>query len=362
MARIHNFSAGPAALPPTVLEQARDELLEYPGAGASIMEISHRGKIYDAIIKGAEANLRRLMDIPDDYAVLFMPGGASQQFAVLPLNLLPPGRTAEFIHTGAWSEKAIKEARIAGTVRIAWDGKDDRYMRIPRPEELSFGAGADAAAYVHLCTNETIGGVQWPYLPDTETPLVADMSSDILSRPLDVRRFGAIYAGAQKNIGPSGLAVVILRRDLAERCPDTVPAFLRYKTHMAEPSLYNTPNTWAVYLVKLITDWMIAQGGVAAFERRSIQKSSLLYDTLDASGFWRPCARRDGRSRMNATWRLAREELEDAFVKEAKAEGLDGLKGHRSVGGIRASLYNAVPMEAVEALVQFMREFERRHG
>lgn len=359
MARVFNFQAGPAALPLPVLEKAREELLDYAGAGMSIMEMSHRGKIFDGVIKAAEANLRRILSIPEDYAVLFLQGGASLQFAMVPLNLLGPGRTADYVHTGSWAGKAIKEGKIVGNVHIAWDGKSDNYMRIPAESELQLTPGA---AYVHITSNETIGGIQYRVFPKTEAPLVADMSSDILSRPIDVRRFGIIYAGAQKNLGPSGVTLVIVRKDLADRAPDTLPVMLRYKTHIPEPSLYNTPNTWGVYILKLVTEWVDSIGGLQRLQEVNERKARMLYEALDASPFWRPCARKDSRSVMNVTWRLGSEALEEKFVKEAARAGLDGLKGHRSVGGIRASLYNAVPVEAVEALIQFMKEFERRNG
>ena len=359
MARIFNFQAGPAALPLPVLERAKEELTDYAGSGMSIMEMSHRGKIFNGVIKAAEANLRRILSIPEDYAVLFLQGGASLQFAMVPLNLLGPGRTADYVHTGSWAEKAIKEGKLVGNVHIAWDGKNDGYMRIPSASELKLTPGA---AYVHITSNETIGGIQYREYPPTEAPLVADMSSDILSRPIDVRRFGIIYAGAQKNLGPSGVTLVILRKDLAERAPANLSTMLKYKTHIPEPSLYNTPNTWGVYLIKLVTEWVDSIGGLERLREINERKAKMLYDALDASPYWRPCARKDSRSVMNVTWRLGSEALEEKFAKEAAQAGLDGLKGHRSVGGLRASLYNAVPVEAVEALVQFMREFERRNG
>lgn len=359
MARTFNFNAGPAALPPSVLEKARDELIDYRGSGMSIMEMSHRGKLFDAVIKEAEANLRKLMGVSDDYAVLFLPGGASQQFAMIPLNLLVPGSSADYLDTGSWGGKAIKEAKIVGKVNVVWSGKDQNYMTTPELSELRFDP---KAAYVHLCSNETIGGVRFPEFPRTKAPLVVDMSSDIMSRTLDMNQFAMIYAGAQKNLGPSGMALVVLRKDLAERCPDTVNYFFRYKTHMPEPSLYNTPNTWAVYLFKLVTEWMLEMGGVAAMQKVNEAKAALLYDVLDGSGFWKPCAEKRSRSIMNITWRLGSEELEGKFVKEATAAGMDGLKGHRSVGGIRASIYNAVPLDAVQALADFMKDFEKKNG
>ncbi|MCE5231672.1 3-phosphoserine/phosphohydroxythreonine transaminase [bacterium] len=359
MARAFNFSAGPAALPTPVLEQAQADLVDYQGQGMSIMEMSHRGKTYDAVHQSAIANLRRLLNIGDDYDVLFLQGGASCQFAMVPMNLRAPGQVVDYIHTGAWSAKAIKEARIGGPVNVIWDGKDGNYNRVPKPGEYQETPGA---AYLHICSNETIGGVVVPEFPASAAPLVADMSSEILSRVIDVNQFGLIYAGAQKNLGPSGLALVIIRRDLLERVPDSVNIFFRYKTHAAESSLYNTPNTWAIYLLKLVTDWLMNLGGVPAMEKINRAKAAKLYATLDASEFWRVHPVPENRSIMNVSWRLPSEELEARFVKEADAAGLKALKGHRSVGGIRASIYNACPPEAVDALVDFMKDFEKRNG
>jgi len=359
MTRIHNFNAGPAALPLPVLQRAQAELLEYNAQGMSVMEMSHRGKAFEAIVNDAIANIRALMGISDDYAVLFLQGGASLQFATIPMNLRRPGEVADYVDTGSWASKAIKEGKIQGETNVIWSGKAENYTRAPRPEELAFTPGA---AYVHICSNETIGGIRWPVFPKTEAPLIADMSSEIMSRVIDVNRFGMIYAGAQKNIGPSGLALVIMRKDLIARTPDTVPIFLRYDTHAEENSLYNTPNTWGIYFVKLVTDYMLEQGGVPEFQKRNEAKAAALYDVLDSSAFWKPHAAKDSRSIMNVTWRLPNEELEAQFAGEAKKAGLEGLKGHRSVGGLRASIYNAVSMEDVQALVAFMKEFERKNG
>ena len=356
--RIHNFTAGPAALPLPVLARAQEELLDYQGKGMSIMEMSHRSAEFSEVIAAAEENVRQLMNIDDDYAVLFLQGGASMQFAMLPTNLLGED-TADYINTGAWSAKAIKEAQIRGRVNVAWDGKDDAYTRIPAFCEIEHTAGA---AYLHICSNETIGGIQYKDFPDAATPLVADMSSDIMSREIDVNAFGMIYAGAQKNIGPSGLALVIMRKDLAERCPDTVNTMLRYSTHIDKGSLFNTPNTWAIYLVKLVTEWVAEQGGVAALEKKNAAKAELLYGAIDGSEFWRAVAEKESRSVMNVTWTTPSADLDATFVSEATAAGLAGLKGHRSVGGLRASIYNACPQAAVEALVSFMAEFEKNHG
>lgn len=359
MARVFNFGAGPAALPLPVLEKAQSELLDYAGNGMSLMEMSHRSKDFDNVIKTAEANIRDLMGISDDYAVLFLQGGASLQFSMLAQNLLPKGTTADYINTGAWAVKAIEEAKVTGSVNVIWDGKDENYSRVPSADELSF---TDSAAYLHLCSNETIGGIRFPEFPDTAAPLVADMSSEILSRQIDVSKFGMIYGGAQKNIGPSGLALVIIRKDLAERCPDSVGLFLRYSTHIEKDSLYNTPNTWGIYIIKLVTDWLKDKGGVAGIEKINDEKAGLLYNCLDSSDYWTACADSGCRSTMNVTWRLPNEVLEADFVKKAAAAGLAGLKGHRSVGGIRASIYNACPVEGVETLIAFMNDFEKKNG
>ncbi len=359
MARKFNFVAGPAALPLPVLERAQAELVDYQGQGMSIMEMSHRSKTFDAVHMAAVANVRRLMNIDENYEILFLQGGASHQFAMIPLNLRQAGESADFIHTGAWSAKAINEAKLTGKINIVWDGKDGNYCRVPAPDEYQLDP---KAAYVHICTNETIGGVMFNEIPSTVAPLVADMSSEIMSRVLDVNRFGMIYAGAQKNLGPSGLALVIIRKDLLERVPEAAPYFFRYKTHADENSLYNTPNTWGIYMLKLTTDWLLGLGGVSAIETINRRKAARLYEALDASAFWQPHARKEDRSLMNVSWRLPSEALEEKFIKEATAAGLMGLKGHRSVGGIRASIYNACPEEAVEALVAFMADFERANG
>lgn len=359
MARIHNFSAGPAALPTPVLEQAQADLLDYQGHGMSIMEMSHRGKTFDAVHRSAEANVRSLMNISDEYDVLFLQGGASHQFAMVPVNLRSPGQVVDYINTGAWSTKAIKEAKIGGPVNVIWDGAEGNYNRVPAADEYRLTPGA---AYLHICTNETIGGVVFPEFPQSEAPLVADMSSEIMSRVIDVDQFGLIYAGAQKNLGPSGMALVIIRKELLERVPESVQIFFRYKTHAKESSLYNTPNTWAIYLLKLVTDWLNGLGGIAAMEAINRRKAGKLYAALDSSNYWRVHPVPENRSIMNVPWRMPSEELEAKFLKEAEAAGLSGLKGHRSVGGIRASIYNAVSEAAVDALIEFMKEFERKNG
>ncbi|MDR1728104.1 MAG: 3-phosphoserine/phosphohydroxythreonine transaminase [Acidobacteriota bacterium] len=359
MARIHNFNAGPAALPLEVIEQAQAELPDYNGLGMSVMELSHRSKEFQAVADGAEAGLRRLMRIPDGYDVLFLQGGASLQFAMVPMNLRRPGKSADYIDTGSWANRALKEAQVTGAVNVAWSGKADNYTRIPKESELRLSPDAE---YVHLCSNETIGGIRWTQFPSVSTPLVVDMSSDILSREIDIARFDMAYAGAQKNLGPSGLAVVIMKKELAARAPEDTPIFFRYSTHAKDKSLYNTPNTWAIYLLDLTCKWVEAKGGVAAMEQANDKKAAVLYGVLDASDFWRSPVEVESRSTMNVVWRLGSEELEARFVSEAKQAGMVGLKGHRSVGGIRASIYNAVTLESVEALAAFMKDFEKKNG
>ncbi|MBN2318495.1 MAG: 3-phosphoserine/phosphohydroxythreonine transaminase [Acidobacteria bacterium] len=359
MARVHNFSAGPAAMPLAVLEKARAEMLDLADSGMSVMELSHRSREFQAIIDGAESGIRRLLGVSDNYAVLFLQGGASLQFAMIPMNLRRPGKSADYVDTGSWASKAIKEAKLTGAAKVLWSGKGDNYTKIPKAEELKISPDAE---YLHICSNETIGGIRWMQFPETKVPLIADMSSEIFSRPVDVNKFGLIYAGAQKNLGPSGLAVVIIRKDLVERTAGSVPVFMRYSTHVNSGSLYNTPNTWAVYMVKLVCEWVESNGGVAAFEKKSGEKAALLYDLIDGSEFWRSPVEKESRSVMNVVWRLSKEELEEEFVKQAKEAGFIGLKGHRSVGGIRASIYNAVTLESVEALAAFMKDFEQKNG
>ena len=359
MARICNFNAGPAAMPLSVLERAQSELLDLGGSGMSVMEMSHRSKEFQAIIDAAEAGIRRLMGISEEYAVLFLQGGASLQFAMLPMNLRRPGKSADYVDTGSWASKAIKEAKITGAINTAWSGKAENYARTPKANELKLLPDAE---YLHICTNETIGGIRWAQFPETSAPIVADMSSEILSRPVDVNKFALIYAGAQKNLGPSGLAIVIIRKDLVDRTPDTVPIFLRYSTHIAEGSMYNTPNTWGIYMIKLTCEWVESQGGVQSIQKINEQKAGKLYEIIDSSDFWHSPVEKESRSIMNVVWRLQSETLEEQFLSQAKKAGFVGLKGHRSVGGIRASIYNAVPMESVDALASFMKEFEQKQG
>jgi phosphoserine aminotransferase len=358
MARAYNFCAGPATLPLEVLEEARDQLVDYHGSGMSIMESSHRGKEYAAVHEEATANVRKLLALSDDYAVLFLHGGASTQFAMAPMNLLESGRTADYANSGAWAAKAIKEARLLGKVNIAADCSDDMPTRVPAPDELQL---TPDAAYLHITSNETISGAQWKTFPKTKAPLVADMSSDMLSRPFDASQFGLVYAGAQKNLGPAGVALVVIRKDLAERAPKDLPTMLRYATHIEKDSLFNTPPCFSIYVVMLVTRWILEQGPEAVY-RRNVEKAAKLYDAIDGSPFFAGAARPECRSDMNVTFRLANPDLEPAFVEAAAKEGLKGLKGHRSVGGLRASIYNAFPPEGIDALVAFMRDFESRNG
>ncbi|HXD34290.1 MAG TPA: 3-phosphoserine/phosphohydroxythreonine transaminase [Pyrinomonadaceae bacterium] len=358
--RIFNFSAGPAVLPPPVLEQAQQELISLPGVGMSVMEISHRSKTFDAIISGAEAGLRELLRIPANYHVLFLQGGASLQFSMIPMNFLPADGSADFIITGSWGKKALKEARKTGAVNVAATMADGGFTRVPTQDELNLNP---SAAYVHLTTNETIEGVEWKSEPDTgDVPLLADASSDILSHPIPVDKYAMIYAGAQKNIGPSGVTLVIMRDDLLARIPEGMHTMLDYRTHTENKSLYNTPNTWGIYIINLVCKWLKDKGGLEGMHRENEEKAGMLYDAIDGTDFYRGHADADCRSIMNVTFRLPSEELEKKFTSEATAQKLDGLKGHRSVGGVRASIYNAFPKEGVEALVSFMKEFERKHG
>jgi len=358
--RIFNFSAGPAVLPVPVLEEAQRDLLSLPGVGMSVMEISHRSKTFDEIIGGAESGMRELLSIPANYQILFLQGGASLQFSMAPMNFLPADGSADYVITGSWGKKALKEAKKVGGVNVAATMADGGFTRVPSREEMSLNPHA---AYVHITSNETIEGVEWKREPEVgDVPLVADASSNILSREIDVDRYGLIYAGAQKNMGPSGLTVVILRDDLLQRIPEGLATMLDYRTHVENKSLYNTPNTWGIYILGLVCKWLKEKGGVAAMERENEDKAQLIYDAIDATDFYRGHADIDCRSLMNVTFRLPNEELEKKFVTEATAQGLDGLKGHRSVGGIRASIYNAFPRAGVEALVSFMKDFERRNG
>jgi phosphoserine aminotransferase len=358
--RIFNFSAGPAVMPLPVLEQAQRDLVALPGVGMSVLEISHRSKTFEDILGQAIADLRTLAGIDERYRILMLQGGASLQFSMVPMNLLGAGQAADYIDTGSWADKAAKEAKKVGLVNVTGSTKGDNYNRIPAPSELKLTTGA---AYAHITTNNTIEGTQWRALPDVgDAPLVADASSDILSRPLDINRFGLVYAGAQKNLGPSGVTLVIVREDLLARSPDSLPVMLNYRVQAEHNSLYNTPPTFGIYLLGLTMKWLLSLGGLPAIAAINERKAAKLYTEVDRTGFYRGTAAKESRSRMNVTFRLPSEELEKRFEKDATASGLDGLKGHRSVGGMRASIYNAFPEEGVDTLIEFMREFERTRG
>ncbi|HEY0701134.1 MAG TPA: 3-phosphoserine/phosphohydroxythreonine transaminase [Candidatus Acidoferrales bacterium] len=361
--RAANFNAGPGALPLPVLERIREELTDYRGTGMSVMEMSHRSKEFEDIIARAEAKLRQLMGISDDYGVIFVQGGGSAQFTMAPMNLCVAGKPIDVLHTGMWTGKAISELKKGIPYRLAVSTEAEKFVRVPRESEIQLSADA---SYVHMCTNNTIEGSQWSTIPETGgVPLVADMSSDILSRPTDVNKFGCIFAGAQKNLGPSGATVVIVRKDLAERADKNLPTVLQYRTHIKEKSLYHTPPTFAVYIVGLVLDWIETEGGAAAIEKANTAKAKVLYDAIDSSnGYYTGPIEKDSRSKMNVTFRIAggHEAVEKKFGAESSEAKLIGLAGHRSVGGMRASLYNAVPKAAVETLVSFMKEFQRKNG
>ena len=361
MSRLWNFSAGPAALPQAVLERAQRELLDWQGCGASVMELSHRGKLFMGLAQQAEADLRELLAIPENYAVLFLQGGATQHFAQIPMNLAAEGASADYVVTGHWGEKAASEAAPYVKVNLAGSSKAERYLRLPPRETWQLDP---RAAYVHYTPNETIHGVEFHDIPDVgDVPLVADMSSDILSGPIDVTKFGLIYAGAQKNIGPSGLVVLIIRRDLLERASRPMARIFRYADHAANDSMLNTPNTWGWYLAGLTFQWLKEQGGLEAMGERNTAKATLLYDAIDHSdGYYRSPVEPSARSRMNVPFTLHDSALDADFLRESEAAGLLALKGHKAVGGMRASLYNAVPLEAVQALLAFMKDFANRHG
>ncbi|MCD6732619.1 MAG: 3-phosphoserine/phosphohydroxythreonine transaminase [Burkholderiaceae bacterium] len=359
MRQVFNFSAGPATLPEEVLAQAAAEMLDWHGSGQSVMEMSHRGKEYMSIHEQAERDLRELMGIPANYKVLFLQGGATLQFAMVPINLMR-GKTADYVHTGEWSKKAIKEARLFGAVNVAASAEDRSFTYVPA--QSTWKRSADAA-YLHYCANETIGGVEVFQTPDTGgVPLVADVSSTFLSRPIDVSKFGLIYGGAQKNIGPAGLTIVIVRDDLLGHAPKGTPTMLDYKVQADADSMLNTPPTWAIYIAGLVFQWLERQGGLAAIEQRNIEKAKVLYDYLDATQFYRNPVERADRSRMNVPFTLRDPALDEPFLAGAKERRMLQLKGHRSVGGMRASIYNAMPIEGVRALVDYMREFEKRNG
>ena len=360
--RVFNFNAGPAVLPEAVLAEVQRDLLALPDAGMSVLEVSHRSATVDAILERAVADIRQVAGLPEHFHVLFLQGGATQQFAMVPLNLLPPAGSADYVLTGVWSRKAYEEAGQFGTVRVAGSTEGEGFSRIPAAGELDL---ADSAAYLHLASNYTICGTQWRALPDSgEAPLVVDASSDIFSRPIELERVGLLYAGAQKNLGPAGVTLVIVRDDLVRRAParSGVPTMLRYATHVGAGSRHNTPPVFAIYMVGLVVRWLLASGGLAEMARRNEHKARKLYAAIDRTPFYRGTAAPDSRSQMNVTFRLPTPELETRFVDEARQAGLVGLRGHRSVGGVRASIYNACPAAAVDALVAFMAEFERTRG
>jgi phosphoserine aminotransferase len=361
--RAFNFNAGPSALPLSILERVREELLDWHGTGMSVMEMSHRSPEFESINAAAEAGLRKHLSIPDEYAVLFLQGGGSMQFTMVPMNLCVAGKPVDVLHTGAWTQKALGELKKGILHNIAASTESQKFTRVPAAGDVKLSADP---SYVYLCTNNTIEGTQYHSFPETgSAPLVADMSSDIASRPIDVKKFGLIFAGAQKNLGPSGATVVIVRKDLAERADKNLPTLLQYRTHIKEKSLYHTPPTFAIYIIGLVMDWISAEGGITGIEKRNEAKAKLLYDAIDNSNGYYVCpVERSSRSRMNIVFRVAGgdEAKEKKFAKDAEAAGIVGTPGHRSVGGMRASLYNAVPQEAVEALTQFMREFQRTNG
>jgi phosphoserine aminotransferase len=361
--RAFNFNAGPGALPLPVLERIREELLDWRGSGMSVMEMSHRSPEFESINATVNQKLRGLLGVPDDYGVVFLQGGGSMQFTMAPMNLCLPGKPVDVLHTGTWTAKAIGELKKGIPHNIAASMEAEKFARLPRNDEIKFSADA---SYVHICTNNTIEGTQWSSVPETgNVPLVADMSSDIASHAVDVKKYGVIFAGAQKNLGPSGVTIVIIRKDLAERADKSLPTLLQYRTHIKENSLYHTPPTFAIYVVGLVLQWIESEGGIPGMERRNNGKAKLLYDTIETSGGFYNCpVENESRSKMNVVFRVARgdETVEKQFAKEAAEAGLVGTPGHRSVGGMRVSLYNAVTLEAVEALTSFMREFHRTRG
>ncbi len=358
MSRIYNFSAGPAVLPLEVLQDAQKNLVDYKGCGMSVMEMSHRGKDYDAIHQEAIATFKELCGLGDEWSVCFIQGGASLQFAMIPMNFLGKDQVADYANQGTWSNKALKQAQMVGNVNIVANCQKDIPTRMPTADEWKWTPGA---AYSHICSNETISGAELKQFPQSGSPLICDMSSDILSCERDYSQFAMFYAGAQKNLGPSGMAVVAIRRDFAETGSKTIPTMLQYRTFTEENSLYNTPPTWGIYIFGETMKWVKKMGKENLF-RLNAEKAKKIYDVIDASGFYRGTAVKEFRSNMNVTWRLPTEELEAKFIAEAKAAGMSSLKGHRSVGGIRASIYNAFPMAGVDCLVDFMKEFERKNG
>ena len=359
--RKYNFYAGPSTLPEPVLKKLQDEILDYHSSGLSLIETSHRSKDYDQVHSQAQELIRELLEVPSNYHVLFLGGGATLQFSMIPMNLLAGGKSCDFTVSGSWAKKALSDAQKVGNVNIIFDGKESGYTTLPDPSSVK--AGQDSA-YLHLTSNETIGGVQWQNWPETgNVPVVADMSSDIMSRKIPVEKFGIIYAGAQKNLGPAGVTVVIIRDDIAAAAPDSMTAYLNYKIHVEKQSLYNTPPVFPIWALKLNMEWVKEQGGVAEMQKRSDKKSGLIYDVIDSNGgFYSSPVDNSCRSKMNVVFRLPSEDLEKEFVAQAGELGMLGLKGHRSVGGIRASVYNALPVKAVEVLADFMKDFASKKG
>lgn len=359
--KVFNFSAGPAIMPVPVLEKAQSEIRSFNGIGMSVMEISHRSKHFEAVLNTAERGLRKLLAVPDNYRVLFLQGGATLQFSMVPMNFLAAGETADYIVTGAWGKKAVVEAERCGNIKEIYSAEQDGFRKVPEPGEVKVDVNAK---YVHYTSNETIEGVEFKYdLDGGSVPVVCDASSNILSKPIDIEKYALIYAGAQKNIGPSGVTVVIIRDDMLERVPSGLHSLLDYRAIAAQQSMLNTPNTWGIYMIGLVCEWLRGEGGVTAMDARNHEKAAILYDSIDASdGFYTGHAERPARSLMNVTFRLPSEELDNRFNEEATALGLNGLRGHRSVGGIRASIYNAFPREGIEALIDFMQDFTQRNG
>lgn len=357
--RAYNFSAGPAILPEEVLKEAQHELLNYQDSGMSIMEMSHRGKEYSAIHDETISNIKELLDIPEDYSVLFMTGGATTQFALAPMNLLTNGQIADYTNSGSWATKAIKEASLIGNVNTVADCSKEIPTRVPNIKECNLSKDP---AYFHLTSNETISGAQWKDFPVIDVPIVADMSSDILSKPLDISKFGLIYAGAQKNLGPAGITLVIIKNELAKKCPDNLPSILKYQTFIDNNSLYNTVPTFPVYILCLVTRWIKNKGGLIKINEINQEKANKLYSAIDSTDFYIGTAVKECRSDMNVTWRIKNPDLESIFIEEASKENLKTLKGHRSVGGIRASIYNAFPEKGVDTLVEFMKKFEEKYS
>ena len=357
--RIYNFSPGPATLPYEVLLQAAKDIVNFQDKGIGLIEMSHRSKEFIRVVDDCEALLRELMSIPDNYKVLFLQGGASTQFAMVPMNLLGPGKKACYLNTGTWAKKAIKEAKLFGTVDVAYSSEDTNFDRVPLPGDYKISPETE---YLYFVSNNTIFGTQFQQMPETEKVMVCDMSSDILSRTIDVSRFGLIFAGAQKNMGPAGCTVVVIREDLLDRTPENIPTMFRYKTHADKGSMFNTPPCFAIYTIGLVLKWLKKNGGLAAIEKINREKAALLYKAIDNSNFYRGHAQVGSRSLMNITFNLPTPELETKFVQEATAASLDGLKGHRSVGGCRASIYNAFPLDGVEKLVSFMQDFEKKNS